>query len=496
MIPILSPLPLYEFQQKDVDKLCQNAAGLDGSEMGTGKTLKGVAIDGKYRTASDSKCRDITLVIAPLNVGPVWTKWFKRQAPHLRVGRLNPKNRAAFLQSISNSELDVYVMHWDALRLMPELARLHFFHIIADEAHRASNRKAQQTQALKRLKTEHKTAMSGTLSGNKPAGLWSPLNWVYPRDWRSYWRFDKQFVVRSDPDPVHGYTKVIGVKNESMLQREIRPYYVRHLKKQKCCENHPLGVMPWLEDKYYETVWVELAPSQRKKYDQMRKNQLAWVGAHEDKPLTANIVMAQMTRLTQFAGADADIIPTKVNRKLKDASGDFTGEYEVVVEDRVRLQEPSSKLDVCMQFIMDNEDKQFVVWSGSKQMIDLLGARLEKAKVDHVLFTGATPATIRDTIEEDFASGRYRVFAGVIKAGGVGLTLTAASTEIFLDRSWDGVENQQAEDRLHRDGQKNAVQVIDIMAKNTTDLGRNQDLKRNWEWLKTLLGDNPPQELM
>ena len=64
------------------------------------------------------------------------------------------------------------------------------------------------------------------------------------------------------------------------------------------------------------------------------------------------------------------------------------------------------------------------------------------------------------------------MFAGTIAAGGVGITLTAASTVVFLDRSWSPAINAQAEDRLHRIGQKDAVQVVDIMARGTVDLGR------------------------
>jgi SWI/SNF-related matrix-associated actin-dependent regulator 1 of chromatin subfamily A len=79
------------------------------------------------------------------------------------------------------------------------------------------------------------------------------------------------------------------------------------------------------------------------------------------------------------------------------------------------------------------------------------------------------------------------VFAGTIGAGGVGITLTAASTVVFLDRAWSPSQNLQAEDRLHRIGQKNAVQVIDIVAEGTIDSARNQKIKLKWEWLKQIL---------
>lgn len=443
----------------------------DASEMGTGKTLKGVAYDLAFRAATGNGIKKpITLVVAPLNVGPTWVRWFKRQAPHLRIGRLDPKNRGPFVQSVRHGNLDVYIMHWDALRLMPELREVRFFHIIADEAHRASNRKAQQTRALKGLKTIHKTALSGTLSGNKPPGLWSPLNWLYPKQFTSYWRFYNAYTDFEIVYPA-GYHKVKGVKNLDHLMEQIQPIYTRHLKKEACCSHHPDGVMSYLPNKYYSQVWVDLAPGQRRIYDQMRKDQLAWVGEHEDSPIMASVVVAQMVRLQQFAVANAEV-------------SEGTG--------RVALTDPSSKLDALMEILSDNPDKQFVVFSQFKQLVNLAAARMAKAGISNVVLSGDTPQAVRDTIEEDFQSGKYRVFVGVIAAGGVGLTLTAADTVIFLDRSWSPMDNAQAEDRLHRDGSERheAIHVIDIMARNTIDLGRSQDLKRKWSWIKSVLGDN------
>jgi SWI/SNF-related matrix-associated actin-dependent regulator 1 of chromatin subfamily A len=79
---------------------------------------------------------------------------------------------------------------------------------------------------------------------------------------------------------------------------------------------------------------------------------------------------------------------------------------------------------------------------------------------------------------------------GTIAAGGEGITLTAASTVVFLDRSWKPSKNRQAEDRCHRIGQKDTVNIIDIMAKDTVDLGRRQRINMKWSWIKEILGDS------
>ena len=111
-------------------------------------------------------------------------------------------------------------------------------------------------------------------------------------------------------------------------------------------------------------------------------------------------------------------------------------------------------------------------------------------KVTHGLFTGDQTQVDKDRLVDSFQAGDTQVFAGTIAAGGEGITLTASSTVIFLDRAWRPTANIQAEDRLHRDGQKSAVQVIDILAKNTIDPDRKAKIDTKWSWLRELLGDN------
>jgi SNF2 family DNA or RNA helicase len=142
-----------------------------------------------------------------------------------------------------------------------------------------------------------------------------------------------------------------------------------------------------------------------------------------------------------------------------------------------------------MEIVNDNPNKQLVVFGQSRQVIEMLGARLESANVPAALLTSGTKDSVRPQIIRDFQSGRYRVFAATIKAGGEGVTLTAASTAIFLDLAWSPAKNHQAEDRLHRIGQKNAVQIIRLIAAETLDAERNEQIELKWSWLRRLLGD-------
>jgi SNF2 family DNA or RNA helicase len=408
---------------------------------------------------------------------------------------IDPKNRDDFIKKLSQP-YHYYIIHWEALRLVDELQSLQWYHVIADEAHRAKNRKAQQTQALKKINTRCKTALSGTPADNKPQDLYSILQWLYPRVWTSYWRFEHYFI-KTEPhnqgpcaaEGCNGYhqrpfRKQVGVANVEELLESVEQYYLRRLKE---------DVIADLPDKYYTEIEVTLSPRQRKIYEQMAKDMLAWIGKHEEEPVAAPIVMAQLVRLKQFALAYAEIEMVTRRRRECPEDGCEAGCIGHEVR-RVKLSEPSSKLDVVMERLEDNPTEQFVVFSESKQIINMLAARLTKANITHVALTGDTPQADRGGLVDDFQAGKARVFAGTIHAGGEGITLTAASTVIFLDRTWNPSRNRQAEDRLHRIGQKNAVEVIDIVATDTVDGGRLQQLEMKWSWLKELLGDRIQEE--
>lgn len=459
-------IDLFPFQREDVEKLTPHTGVLIANEMGTGKTYEAVALDVERRKIAGPTAK--TLVVAPLSVLDSWRIHFE-ELTDLTVQVINPKARELFLKR----DVQIYVVHWDVLRLMPELTSMPWLHIVSDECHRAQSRNAQQTKALKKIASTFKTGLSGTPITNTPDKLWSILNWLYPKGrgdqftpyYTSYWRFFGKFV-ESIQTP-QGYREIKGPKNTDLLHEMIGPYYVRHLKKKRCCKHHPHGVTPELPDKYNSEIYVALEGKQLKAYNSMKKDMLAWIGDHEDKPLAAPVVVAQLVRLQQFACAYAEI----------DREG------------KVIMADPSTKLDACMQMLLDNPDEQFVIFSQFAQLIRLLKQRLEKKDIPHGILIGDTPQKFRGKLVNDFQSGRTRVFASTIAAGGVGITLTSANKCIFLDRSWSPALNSQAEDRLHRIGQVAPVQIIDIIARGTVDLGRKQRLEQKWSWIRQVLGD-------
>jgi SNF2 family DNA or RNA helicase len=252
----------------------------------------------------------------------------------------------------------------------------------------------------------------------------------------------------------------------------------------------------------------------------MKKNMLAWIGEHEREPIAAPTVMAQLVRLQQFTVASVDVVgPVKVRKRSKDYNVDHVAKflrvhpdlvdhhlkcypnlaetlphdrryrkwYEVEVYKYV-LTDPSTKIDTAMDLVEDSNEP-LVFFSHFKTLINLFGKHLAKAGISHGLLTGDTTQDDRGQLVRDFQAGKLHVLAGTIAAGGEGITLTRSSHVVFFDRSWSPSKNRQAEDRLHRIGQKNAVQVTDIMARSTIDLGRVQQIQQKWTWLQTILGD-------
>jgi SNF2 family DNA or RNA helicase len=486
---VREPVKLYPFQEACAEKLGRSevVSRLIGDDMGLGKTVEALYIDGLLRRDREKAYKRPTLIVAPQGVHESWVRHISMVNHTWEPGRgiisIDRKNRAPFAQAVKKGGYCYYIIHYEALRLVPELKSVQWFHIICDEVHRVKNRKAQQTRALKELKTYYKTGCSGTPADNAPQDLWSILNWLYPKQFSSYWRYVKQFC-REELTETKGATfrKIVGANAEAMpqLHAMMDPFYIRRLKTEVID----------LPEKYYTDKFVDLLPGQRKAYNQMRKDMIAWIGEHEETPLTASVVVAQLVRLQQFALASPAISYDHIiTRRAREVAAEMGVEPVPERRTRIQLEEPSSKLDALMEVIEDNPDEAIVVFSQSRSMVELVGRKLASRKIPTGLYTGKMSKEERDYSKDAFQGGDLRVFAATIAAGGEGIELFRSSTCCMLDRHWSPTKNIQAEDRLHRIGQTWPVQVIDFIARDTVDLGRRAQIATKWKTLQLLLGD-------
>lgn len=514
-------MELFDFQRETATKLEPKRGSLIAHDMGTGKTVTAIALDKNRRANFDNPAK--TLVICPLAVVDSWVEHFRTWAPQLNVMWINNKNRKPFMEAMDMTfqnafgvGYDVFIMHYAAVRLEPEVARYPWFHVICDEVHSLQDRKSSQTKAVKKIPAFYKTGLSGTPVFNKPDDLWSILNWLYPKYWTSYWNYFKRYIKWVEYD---GYRTIIGVNNEEELQHLISGFYSR-VKKEDVIKDLP--------DKYFSTIKAVMHPKQEKAYQQMKRNMIAWVGEQEDQPINASVVLAQLTRMQQFASAYAEIIQTtKKRRNCAECAQEHINNCEVCLplyreyelnyyewEDEadypdfetpcevikvikcvghpfeyVQLSEPSCKIDETIAKIQES-DGPVIVFSQFAQMAKLLAKRCEKLGISCGLYTGSVSKADRDQVVRDFQDGKLKVFAGSIRAGGQGLTLTRSSRVILLNRDWVQALNEQAIDRAHRIGQKNAVHVIDVITEGTIDEERNIEIELDWQVIKKLLGES------
>lgn len=483
-----TPVP-YQFQAELVARLSDPKiqGRLIGDEPGLGKTYEALWIH-KNLVSSYNHCgqKQRTLIIAPWSVHEAWARAIVAVFGHVSIAMIDRKKRAPFVQAALAGKAEFYICHYEALRIkdMSPVLHIRWFHVIADEIHRIKSEKSQQRLAVRRLRTRYKTGLSASLAEDKPQDIWSPLNWVAPTDFPSLKAFRTQWCLTEEiqgrvigfdeetGEPIHLIHEAIaGMRPDRLpaFHERIEPFVMRRRKKEVGLD---------LPDKYFTIINVQLSPKQRRIYNDLRRKMLAWIGEHEDQKLSVPHTLSRLVRLQQAALATLE----------------FTEEYATIAPDlrgmkpKVRLIEPSAKLNALLDWIEDRSD-QVVIFSQSRGMVRLVDDRLRQNGRKVGLYVGSTPDNKRQGIIDDFQAGKLDVFLSTIATGGESITLTASSTVVFLDRLWGPFKNMQAEDRVHRIGQKNAVEVVDFFAPGTVDdKVRNTNI-RKWGQLRALLGD-------
>lgn len=465
-------ITLYQYQQEDVEKAVQQIGVLNASDMGTGKTHSGIEIANKWRRQVFEETGLLLpiLVVCPMGVFESWKAKYAEQCPNLRVTVDDKKasSRELLLYRMETLQSDVYITNWESIRLFKDeiLERgIIFSVIIGDEIHRIANPDSKVSQSLKHLPSHRRLAMSGTPSGSVPWNIWSILNWVRRDLFPSYWNFVDRFVD-FEVTASGGYGEFKDFKNLDEFHELISPFYIRHNKNSYCCPTHPNGVTEFLPDKVYESMYVDMTYTQKKIYDAMSNNMVAWLGENEDTPFVARIAMTKIMRLIQTSIATPHI-----------------NEF-----DEIELRMPSPKISMAEQFIKENPDEQVIVYTSFKKAAVLAYEHFQKQGIKVGLITGDVKLVDRESIQQQFADRKIQVIVAVIRATAEGVDglQQSCSTVIFLNRD-SVMRNKQAEDRIHRDGQTKTVVVIDIISRDTIDEDRIETLNLTWNTIKSLL---------
>lgn len=491
--PGLSP---REYQVEGANLIANVGRALISDEPGTGKTL--TTILGLVERAIRGHLPWPCLVIAPASVVDSWVNEWRKWAPHLSVVtyRGTPTRRAYMAHNRPCAH--VYVASYDIARQDAKVANprssqapllgLGARSLVIDEHHMVKTRKAMRTLAVGRLADQVTAAggnvigLSGTPITHHPGNLWPMLKALDRQAWPSGERWDHRYLETARGE----YSdQVLGL--DPGREPEFRMTLLgQHRRIAKA------DVLTQLPPKVYSVRTVELPPKYRKSYDQMEADMLTELP--DGQELSVMGVLAQLTRLSQLACAAADVSTETVTREHKTdwetsselvrkalASAGIYGPWSAgdtyqMEETHVQLKAPSWKIDALLEVLEEREvgepgGAQVVVFAPSKQLIDLAttAAAASGRRVGQIV--GGQSPKQRTAAIEAFQRGELDVILATTQAGGVGITLTAARTVVFLQRPWSLVDALQAEDRCHRIGSEvhDSIEVIDIVAKNTID---------------------------
>lgn len=447
-----APLVPYNYQQNDIEQLVSNnGTGIVATQVGGGKTLIAIEVAKKLATTSN-------LVIAPKGTHKrAWEKTIMRQIPTATVRYINStKSGKEAFYDLENGKAGWYLIspeffrkfHWKGIT--PDLA-------VFDEIHRAANRKSKTALMLHTLKAKRRIGMSGTIAGNKIEGMWSILKWIYPEvAGRSFWNWVEEYC-ETEVDFFAG--KIItGELNGGEIVRSI-PCYIRHLKREKCCDLHPEGIDNELPAMQTEVRTVQLSPEQKRIYKKLEKDLIVWLG---ENPLVVDLPVATRVRLRQITLGVPEIDDQGVVSFAEDCK--------------------STKIDELLDIVSDHpEGEQMLLLTHSQKFASIVTRRLRKNGFTAFEWSGVQSQVNRDAALEAFIRGEIQFIVAVISAIGEGTDglQEVCSVVVWLSKDDNRLLNEQAAGRLDRRGQKRSVLSYEIVAEDTYDEGQLSKLVKD-----------------
>ena len=414
--------------------------GILADDMGLGKTLQVIAHVLAQKETGRGGC---TLVVCPASLVYNWMSEIARFSPGFGARAVVGARPARLAALAAAGDADVIVTSYDLLRRdVEEYARMRFLRVVLDEAQYIKNPKAQVTRAVKCLDADVRLALTGTPIENRLADLWSIFDFLMP----GYLGTRDQFAKRYE-----GPVEAGEHDGRRLLRCAIGPFVLRRLKSE---------VLADLPEKTESVVYSQMSPRQRKLY-LATQDRLALQVQHMDKggpqgPERLK-VLAELTRLRQ-----------------------------ICCDPRLCLdgyEGGSAKLETCLELVSQARDAghRVLVFSQFASMLDLIGQRLSAAHVTWFQLTGRTSKEARERLVRRFQAGEADVFLVSLKAGGVGLNLTAADVVIHYDPWWNVAAQDQATDRAYRIGQRRDVSVMRLVVEGTVEekIVRMQEAKRD-----------------
>ncbi len=420
-------LELREYQKEGVSWLQflreHGLSGILADDMGLGKTAQALAH--LLLEKESGRLDRPALVVLPTSLVFNWMNEAARFAPSLSLLSLQGVDRKSRFDEIPQHDvvLTTYPLLW---RDAAELTRFRYHMLILDEAQTVKNSRSQGAEVVRRIEARHRLCLTGTPLENHLGELWSQFDFLLPgflgdsNTFAKYWR---------TPIEKQGDTQ-----RRDLLAQRIRPFILRRRKEE---------VAPELPPKTIILRKVELAGSQRDLYEAVRAAMDVMVReeiASKGFGRSQIVILDALLKLRQVC-CDPRLVKALAAQRVKERA----------------------KLDLLMTMLPElvDEGRRILVFSQFTAMLALIENEVKRAGLDYVVLTGDT--VDRELPVSRFQSGEVPVFLISLKAGGVGLNLTAADTVIHYDPWWNPAVENQATDRAHRLGQDKPVFVYKLI---------------------------------
>lgn len=409
-----------------------NEAGWGGilaDDMGLGKTVQTLTFFQHYKNNNPSARY---LVVCPTTLMYNWENEIKKFTPGLtHVIHHGPKrnvNVAAY------NDFDIIITTYGTMRSdIKSFKEIAFDYVVLDESQSIKNPQSQVAKASLLLNSKNRLALSGTPVQNNTFDLYAQMNFLNPGMLGS-----REFFMSEFATPIDKFRED-DVKQQ--LRKLTHPFLLRRTKEQ---------VAKDLPEKTETILYCEMGPEQRKIYESYRnvyRSQILGMIEERGMERSQMHILQGLTKLRQICDSPA------------------------IMNEEERFHNYSIKLDELSREITENVgDHKVLIFSQFLGMLGLIRKKLEEDGINHVYFDGSSTSKEREDAIQEFQNNQdCRVFLISLKAGGIGLNLTAADYVYIVDPWWNPAVEQQAIDRTHRIGQTKNIFAYRLICKDTLE---------------------------
>mgnify|MGYP001546897480 CR=1 FL=1 len=403
--------------------------GCIADDMGLGKTLQVICF---LQYLKEKNKNTTNLVVCPTSLIYNWENELQKFAPALKYHIHYGSNRSFSDEHFE--KYDIIITSYGTMRSdIHELQKRRFEYVILDESQNIKNPDALVTKAAQLLQAGNRIILSGTPVQNNTFDLYAQMHFLNPGFLGNKEFFKTEFAIPIDKNG--------SSEAAQKLRKLIYPFILRRTKEQVATD---------LPDKTETVLWCEMNKAQRAVYDEYKnyyRHQLMDKIEEDGMGNTSMYILEGLLRLRQICDSPA------------------------LIKDKNIITTESIKLEELLREILENTGTHKVlIFSQFTQMLGLIHEAFIENKITHLYLDGGTPTHKRKDLVAQFQSDpEIKTFLISLKAGGVGLNLTAADYVYLIDPWWNPATEEQAIDRTHRIGQTQKVFAYKMICKDTVE---------------------------